>query len=355
MALPPTLASLADSWESLVPPSSPPTQHFDWIRTCAEQLANPSQLCVVILGTPDRPRAIAPLVINRGAFTRLEFLGVRELHEPTDLIYNNASDAKELATELAQLGLPLAFDRVIADSATVDAIRDAWRGRGVVVSRSSEGYPYLVLSDAWAEADPPLAAGRRSDLRRARRRAQQLGLLAVQIRSPTAADVDSLLDEFFHVEAASWKGRQGTALAVDTLRGGFFRRYAAHACRAGTLRLCILRIGGRAAAAQFAIESGNRFWLLKIGYDEEFAQCSPGLLLIAETVKDAASRGLYSYEFLGVAAPWTRPWTRQEHPCVSLRAYHAKPRGLMTLAADVVHAGGEKLRHVLRGVGFVGG
>ena len=176
-----------------------------------------------------------------------------------------------------------------------------------------------------------------------------MGAVAVQIVSPTAADLDSLLDEFVHVEAANWKGRHGTALAVDSLRGRFFRRYAAYACRAGTLRLCVLRIAGRPAAAQFAIESGNRFWLLKIGYDERFASCSPGVLLIAETVKYAASRGLHSYEFLGVAAPWTRPWTRQEHPCVSIRAYHARPSGLATLAADVAHAGGEKLRHVLRG------
>jgi CelD/BcsL family acetyltransferase involved in cellulose biosynthesis len=355
MPIPPTLAALADSWASLVQPSSPPTHQFDWIRACAEQLVNPSQLCVLMLGSPDRPRAVAPLVVNRGAFTRLELLGVRELHEPTDLIYRNGSDAAELAAELARLGLPLAFDRVMADSLTVEAIRAAWRGRGVVVSRPSQGYPYLIPSESWAQAEPPLDAGRRSDLRRARRRAQQMGPVAVQIVSPAAADVDSLLDEFFHVEAASWKGRQGTALAVDALRGRFFRCYAAHACRAGTLRLCVLRIGGRPAAAQFAIESGHRFWLLKIGYDERFAQCSPGALLIAETVRYAASRGLHSYEFLGVPAPWTRQWTRQEHPCVSIRAYHARPRGLITLAADAAYAGREKLRHVLRGVGYVGG
>ena len=288
-------------------------------------------------------------MLNRGAFSRLELLGVRELHEPTGLIYKNPSDAAELALEVAALGLPLAFDRVMADSLTVEAIRDAWRGRGLVVCRPSQGSPFLALDETWAETEPPLDAGRRSDLRRARRRAQQIGPVTVEVVSPDAENLNSLLDEFFHVEAASWKGREGTALAVDELRGRFFRCYARYACCAGTLRLCVLRIGGRPAAAQFAIESGDRFWLLKIGYDERFAACSPGVLLIAETVRYAASRGLHSYEFLGVAAPWTRPWTRREHPCVTIRAYHAKPHGLLTLAADAAHAGREKLRHVLGG------
>ncbi len=305
---------------------------------------------MLMVGTPDQPRAVAPLVLNRGAFRRLELLGVRELHEPTGLIYRSASDAAQLAGEIARLGFPLAFDRVMADSLTLAAIREAWRGRGLVVCRPSQGYPFLALDDAWAQAEPPLDAGRRSDLRRARRRAQQIGPLTVEVVTPAVDHLDSLLDEFFQVEAASWKGRQGTALAIDGLRGGFFRCYAQYACRAGTLRLCVLRIGDQPAAAQFAIESGDRFWLLKIGYDERFASCSPGVLLIAETVRYAASRGLRSYEFLGVAAPWTRPWTRQEHPCVTIRAYHARPHGLLTLAADAARAGRQKLRHVFGGV-----
>ena len=128
MRLSPNLIAIADSWASLLNPSSPPTHQFSWIRACAEQFADPSALWMLMVGTPDQPRAVAPLVLNRGAFGRLELLGVRELHEPTGLIYKTPSDAAELAAEMAQLGLPLAFDRVMADSLTLSAIRDAWRG-----------------------------------------------------------------------------------------------------------------------------------------------------------------------------------------------------------------------------------
>src|SRR3989441_12058103 len=97
-----------------------------------------------------------------------------------------------------------------------------------------------------------------------------------------------------------------SALASDLSRGAFYRRYAAAASRTGVLRLCYLRIGERTAAVQFALEAEGRFWLLKIGYDPAFARCSPGPLLLWETVRYAAPRGVGPYEFLGGPEPWIR-------------------------------------------------
>ena len=156
------------------------------------------------------------------------------------------------------------------------------------------------------------------------------------------------MDEAFRVEAAGWKGRARTALAHDSTRQAFFRRYAAAASSRGILRLCLPRIGGRAAAMQIAVETGGRFWLLKVGYDERFARCSPGSLLLLETIRHAAARGLRSYEFLGNAEPWTRPWTREVRPCVHLEAYPFKARGVGRLATGAAAVGGRRLRDAVR-------
>src|SRR5262249_10886032 len=106
------------------------------------------------------------------------------------------------------------------------------------------------------------------------------------------------------------------------------------ACAAGVLRVCWLRIGGAAAAVQLAAEWGGRFWLLKIGYDERFARCSPGMLLTLETIRHAARAGLDAYEFLGAVEPWTQMWTRHARAYVSLPAYPASPGGAGALVAD---------------------
>jgi Acetyltransferase (GNAT) domain len=150
------------------------------------------------------------------------------------------------------------------------------------------------------------------------------------------------------VEASSWKGRHGTALATNPIQGAFYRRYAAAACASGILRLCFLKIGERIAAVQFAVETDGRFWLMKIGYDDTFARSSPGMLLIAETIQDAARRGLRSYEFLGTPEPWIRIWTRELRPCVAVRAYPVRPSGAAALAADMGRSAWRKLGRLVR-------
>lgn len=173
-----------------------------------------------------------------------------------------------------------------------------------------------------------------------------MGRLRCEVLAPTVDNVGPLLEEAFGVEAAGWKGREGSALSCDVKRGRFFKRYAALAARKGILRLCFLRIGGRAAAMQLAVEWANRFWLLKIGYDESFDRCSPGTLLILETVRYAAQRRLGSYEFLGTVEPWTRMWTRLERPCLSVAVYPAGLKGLAAVAAEATAVGSRKFRRV---------
>jgi CelD/BcsL family acetyltransferase involved in cellulose biosynthesis len=105
-----------------------------------------------------------------------------------------------------------------------------------------------------------------------------------------------------------------------------------------------MNIGGRTAAMQYAVECGERFWLLKIGYDEHFARCSPGLLLLRHAISDAARRGLRSFEFLGGNEAWTQVWTQETREMVTLRAYPFKPLAMIGLAADAARSLRAKLQ-----------
>lgn len=175
------------------------------------------------------------------------------------------------------------------------------------------------------------------------RKVEEIGSIEYHIISPKPYELGSLLAESLQVEAASWKGRNGSALLSDPDRRRFFEQYAAIASERGILRLCFMRIGGHPAATQIAVECGKGFWLLKVGYDETFARCSPGNLLMIETLRYAASRGLSTYEFLGSAEPWTEIWTDRVRPCVSVWAYPGNARGMAALTLDALKYGWEKL------------
>jgi CelD/BcsL family acetyltransferase involved in cellulose biosynthesis len=250
-----------------------------------------------------------------------------------------------LADAIVDLRVPLLLRRVPADSPLTKALAKAYHARGILICRPDGPWPWITLDAGWAEPESKFNSKRRAYLRRARRIADELGTVSSEILSPTPATLAPLLEEALAVEAASWKGKTGTALALDPVIGTFYRRYATAACAQGTLRLCFLRIDGRAAAMQVAIETGNRLWLMKIGYDEQFASCSPGNLLVRETIRHAAMNGMKSIAFMGAVEPWKEQWTHEQNPCVVLRGYPLGFRGAGSLVGDLVKAGCSKLYH----------
>jgi CelD/BcsL family acetyltransferase involved in cellulose biosynthesis len=342
------LDRLAGAWDRLASKSGSPIGQFIWARACAEALSDRYSLHVVAVGPRERPIAIAPLARRRRPLAPMELLGAHELREPMDFLYEDALAADALVRVVASLPRPLSLKRFPASSLALSAVEDAYRKRGLVLNREAGACPYIRLGERHAEPEQELSGRRRSDLRRAQRRATQLGKSSYEVLTPSPAELGPLLQEALDVEAAGWKGRARTALAHDPTRRAFFRRYATAASSKGILRLCFLRIDGRAAAVQLAVETGDRFWLLKVGYDERFARCSPGSLLLLETIRYAASRGLRSYEFLGDAESWTEPWTQEVRPCVHLDAYPFERWGVGVLATDAAAAAGRRLRHVVR-------
>jgi hypothetical protein len=332
------LGDIAPFWRTLEGNMASPIQQCLWSESCCATLPLDGKVQFIVVKTGSQTGAIAPFVRTKGILGRLEHLGVKILREPTDLMFSDTVALKNLANVLVKLGSPLFLNRIPADSPTVAAIQEAYRGRGLVLLRPAQPYPRILLHEGWRKPESQINSGRRSDLRRAARTAEKIGPLSYQILSPTPAQLGPILEEALEVEAASWKGSEGSAIAYDRLRGPFYRHYAAAASAAGILRLCFLRVAGKAVAMQFAVECARGFWLLKIGYREEFARCSPGMLLIAETIRYAASKDLVSYEFLGNADNWTRIWTQDEIQTVTIRVYPFRVRGVAALAADAFQA-----------------
>ncbi len=335
-----------DGWDELTGDAGPMTTPA-WHRAWAETLGKPYRLRVLTATDDGKLRGVLPLVQRRGRPWRLEAMGARELGEPVDASWNDADGVRLLAERLIALRRPVALHRVLAESPLVEALTAAGRGRAVVNVRTAVGAPRLALDESWLEPERHFNSGRRSDLRRARRRAEAYGEVEFTEFSPVPGEVGGLLDDFVAVEGAGWKGRGGTALATDEGAERFYRRFGELAAEAGELRLTFLRLGGRLAAAELAVERAGRSWLLKIGYDETFARCSPGTLLMLHTVRAAAHRGLRSVEFLGSEAPWTRTWTTEVRPCVNVRCF-AGGWAPAAAAEDLSRYGVHRLRAAAR-------
>jgi CelD/BcsL family acetyltransferase involved in cellulose biosynthesis len=318
---------LRSAWESL--PTANPMQHYIWARACAEAFTGGTVQIVSVGG--ESPRAMVAL-FSKTAGKELAPLGA-ELYEPADFPCANESAARDLAEAIARLGKTVFFNDLAANSLFLQELRRACGRR--LVARPRPGHPWIDLDDSWLEPESHLNSGRRSDLRRARRNAEKLGTLRVEITVPDAASLEPLLAEAFRVEAANWKGRQGSALALDPQVGTFYRRFAEAACERGWLRVGLLWIGERAVAMQLAVEMSGAFWLFKMGYDEEFSRCSPGQLLMVESLRFARQRGCARYELMGQSEAWNQVWTQQVHPALTVRIHPPGISGWAAIGADL--------------------
>jgi CelD/BcsL family acetyltransferase involved in cellulose biosynthesis len=335
------LDELAGPWDELADPCSLPGVLHAWVSACAHSFHPQDRLRVVTVVRDGRLVAAAALAVN--AAGELEPVGMAQLYEPTDFLFADDDALAALAHALARLREPLVVRRITAGSPTIAALTRAYGGRGFVLTKPSSSSPRTTLNERWTAPEGDLSARRRSDLRRARRRAESMGELTYDLLCPSPDELEPLLDEAFAIEAASWRGGTGSALEADRPRADFVRRFAHARAAAGSLRVGLLRIDGAGVAMQIGVEHDERLWLLKIGYDDRFARCSPGSLLLLESLRDAAGRGLRGCELLGTAEGWTAAWASDGHEIIALRAYPLHARGLLELGGRVGRSVGRRI------------
>ncbi|MEA3008923.1 MAG: hypothetical protein QOJ91_615 [Sphingomonadales bacterium] len=329
--------ALVRSWRRLEAAASLPMQSHAFASALARTFLSAAHIEVFFIREQGAISALLTLCRKPGLFARWRMVGADEVAEPDDALYRDPDSARSLAQAIVADGRAVELDRMPVESGLIPALRSALRGKGWMSVRPAIPTPTIKLDPRWKDPASCFNSGRRSDFRRAARRASEHGEVSFEILSPPPEAFDALFDEAIGVEARSWKREAGTAIAADGAKESCFRHYFRSACEDGTFRIAFLRIDGRAVAMQMALEMLDRYWLFKIGFDEDYERCSPGTLLMLHTLGWAAGRELSAYELLGNVEPWiARFWTREQHDCVWVRAYPFNPRGAVALAADAL-------------------
>lgn len=332
------MGGLAVEWNKLAPPGSvAPWQSFSWHWSLAKATSKSSFLRIFTVRREGELRAIAPMVLKRSEQPlkpwRLGFLGEEELKEPNQLIGSDPDALNILIDEIcSERVYPIRLSRIPFDYGTTYSIAGKFKKRGWVTKAACMPYPFVELSTN------RIKNSLRRDLQRGRRKAQKYGAARVEMICDTEeTDLQQHLNELLRVEASGWKGRNQTAILSNAHRKQFFWKYAASATKDGLLRLFFLLLDNKVAAVQYGVESANAFWLLNIGYDETYSDCSPGHMLLAESIEYAARNNLSHYNLLGKVEPWTSRWTTTSRDCFILAAYKLNYHGVKAMLSDVLY------------------
>jgi hypothetical protein len=132
--------------------------------------------------------------------------------------------------------------------------------------------------DAESYWETHVRAKKRKEIRRLQKRLAELGAVE-QRRLDKRAELPHWCADFLTLEAAGWKGREGTAMACSPSDAAFFRAACAAAFDAGRLHFLRIDLDGRPIAMLANFRHGEGAFSFKIAFDEELGRFSPGVLI----------------------------------------------------------------------------
>jgi CelD/BcsL family acetyltransferase involved in cellulose biosynthesis len=190
-----------------------------------------------------------------------------------------------------------------------------------VVADSIQALPYIPIDGlTWDAYESRLSRKLRSNLRRGRRRLEEKGQLLLTIYDGTER-LQELLEEGLRLEGSGWKDAQDTSINARPQTRRFYSEVARWAAEHGWLRLCFLRLSGRAIAFDYCILYNRVIYVLKGGYDPAYRKHGPGTILTHWSLARAFSEGYDAYEFLGVSEPYKLRWASAQRELHSVHMF----------------------------------
>ena len=199
--------------------------------------------------------------------------------------------------------------------------------------------PFVPLGCDYATFFNSLKGGSRYNLRKRYDKLRKAGPVDIEVVSSIGA-VREAMEDGLRIEAAAWKGDEGTAILCDPAVAEFYTRLAEREAELGQLRLSFLRVAGKRIAFSYLLRSRKRLYAVKIGYDPKYHAYSPGNMLLNLVLQDACAEGIEEYDFLGCDDEWKFEWTKEkrDHRWLFLFRNQVRPRLLHYLKFSVIPA-----------------
>lgn len=293
-----------------------------------------------------------PMIAAREPIGPLAFAGLRGATNPHSAHYDAAPGvaiADDLAERLlAESGAASVRFDYLRDDAVLFAAAARWPRARIAPHAVSPVADCRVGYDAWF-------AARSKRIRQRLRRDGREALCEHKMRREFRTDdpvPSGLFDAMLAVERSGWKGRGGTAIADNPAERSFYTALVQRAAAAGMLRIALLWDGERLAAFEFGVVGGRRLFLLKVGYDERYADLSVGYVLAAEHIRQCCHDPAVDwYDKMGNGMSPAEYKLRFADQCDTLyrvTVYAADWRGWLLHARDVLRARAKTWRDRLR-------
>ena len=105
-----------------------------------------------------------------------------------------------------------------------------------------------------------------------------------------------------------WSGREASTAFLTTELRAFHADATTRTLESGSLRLYALYLDDQIAGVMYAFAYDGRFYFYQHGFDARYLSHSPGLLLMALTIRAALDEGAVEFDLLYGVESYKRLW-----------------------------------------------
>jgi CelD/BcsL family acetyltransferase involved in cellulose biosynthesis len=315
-----TIRELAAEWDALcdASPQSTPFQRPAWVLAWMRH-TRPTRPIVLALRCGRDLVGVAPLFAWGARATTLSLLGAGiSDHLDTVVAPGFEQGALDALAEWLEGALE-PWSACVFDEIGPRALLGNLRcppGKHLIAEPQSV-CPVLALGPGQNDIErvvPPHQAAR---LRKYRRRAARAASL--EFERADRHDRAGGLRSLFALHERRWEGRGEPGVLCDPSIRAMHEDAAAGFDARRLLRLYVLRIDGRPAAAIYGFRDRNDLYLYLQGLEPTLAWANPGMLLVGAVLEDALSEGVMRVDFLRGAEPYKYAWGARDEVNMRVR------------------------------------
>ena len=317
-------AGLRDEWNALLERSEQRTlfMRHEWLHAWFQYFADGRELMLLLARDGSgKLCGIGPFCVKKEQglppARSLAFIGTTRISsEYLDLIVDPAQQAAVRELLIGAMVDPSApWDRVrvgdmLESSQLLQAAGGLDDGEILVEVDEDKICPRMDLPDDLESFMQQMSSKNRKMLRQYTRKLEAAG--AAFERIETEQELQGALVDLFRLHKERWTSRGESGNFGDDPVQGFHQQVAADLLASGRLGLYALKAEGKRLAMLYGFRDGRTFSYFQAGMDPEWANLSPGFVLIGHVVGDAIEHGLRDFDFLRGPERYKQRWTKEE-------------------------------------------
>jgi CelD/BcsL family acetyltransferase involved in cellulose biosynthesis len=234
-----------------------------------------------------------------------------------------------VAGQLESSGLHIRWS-LILPGALVQRLAERLVGRGYrIFERSINVCPYVKLADStWDGFLGGLGKRHRENIRRRIRKLPEDSRFEL---TETPEQLQRNLPILIALHNERWDKRGGSDALQSREVQAFHADLARQALECGWLRLYVLSIAGRAAAAVYAFNRKGKALYYQAGVSPDYNGMSLGLVALSLAIKHAIEEGAAEFDLLHGNEEYKSLWTQESRDLRVLDAYPSSIKGRLTM------------------------